>query len=94
MPTYFDLKRRFIERTKYDPDELLASEISGKRLGWDKVGRKFVHAAYEEIPTCRRANARDRVAVRGIHDASGCGSSVHGFTNQPCLVDRERQSRC
>lgn len=37
MSTYFDLKRRFVERPKYDPDELFASEVSGKRLGWDKV---------------------------------------------------------
>lgn len=37
MSAYYDLKRRFVERPKYDPDELVASEISGKRLEWAKV---------------------------------------------------------
>lgn len=37
MSAYYDLKRRFVERPKYDPDELVTSEISGKRLEWAKV---------------------------------------------------------
>jgi hypothetical protein len=37
MPAYYDLKRRFVERPKYDPDELISSEISGRRLDWAKV---------------------------------------------------------
>lgn len=37
MQTYFDLKRHFVERTKYDADELIASEVTGKRLNWGKV---------------------------------------------------------
>jgi hypothetical protein len=37
MPAYFDLKRRFVERPKYEPDELIASEISGMRLDWETV---------------------------------------------------------
>ena len=37
MLVYFDLKRRFVERLKYAPDELVAAEISGKRLEWTQV---------------------------------------------------------
>lgn len=37
MPKYFDLKRRFVERPQYDPDELLYSEISDSLLEWEKV---------------------------------------------------------
>jgi hypothetical protein len=34
---YFDLNRRFVEREEYDADELIASEVRGKRLDWSKV---------------------------------------------------------
>lgn len=37
MNTYIDLNRRFIERPKYVPDELITSEISGKRLDWANI---------------------------------------------------------
>jgi hypothetical protein len=37
MPTYFDLDRRFVKRTKYEPDELVASEVIGKRMTWPQV---------------------------------------------------------
>ncbi|WP_202424094.1 hypothetical protein [Duganella lactea] len=36
MP-YIDLNRRFVERKTYDADELIASEIRGKRLDWPAV---------------------------------------------------------
>lgn len=36
MP-YFDLNRRFVERKDYDADELIASEIRGKRLDWSAI---------------------------------------------------------
>ena len=34
---YLDLNRKFIERTEYNPDELLAAEMRGKSVGWDRV---------------------------------------------------------
>ncbi len=34
---YLNLNRRFVERENYDPDELVASEIRGKRVDWSKV---------------------------------------------------------
>ncbi|SFM95118.1 hypothetical protein [Rugamonas rubra] len=34
---YFDLNRRFVERKEYDADELIASEVRGKRFDWSKV---------------------------------------------------------
>jgi hypothetical protein len=37
MPTYFDLDRRFIQRTKYDPNELAVSGITGKRVKWPQL---------------------------------------------------------
>src|SRR5450830_1497999 len=35
--SYFNLDRRFVERESYDADELIASEVLGKRIGWSKV---------------------------------------------------------
>lgn len=35
--SYFNLDRRFVERENYDADELVASEVSGKRIDWRKV---------------------------------------------------------
>lgn len=37
MPEYLNLDRRFGLLTKYSVDELLASDILGKRLTWDRV---------------------------------------------------------
>jgi hypothetical protein len=37
MSNYIDLNRRFVERKKYDHDELITSEVTGKRLEWPKV---------------------------------------------------------
>lgn len=37
MPLYFELDRRFVQRTKYAPDELFMSEVTGKRLTWLQV---------------------------------------------------------
>lgn len=37
MPTYFDLDRRFIHRTKYEPHEITISEVTGRRLKWPQV---------------------------------------------------------
>jgi hypothetical protein len=34
---YLNLNRRFVERENYDPDELVASEVRGKRVDWSKV---------------------------------------------------------
>lgn len=35
--SHIELSRRFVERENYDPDELIAVEITGKRIGWDKL---------------------------------------------------------
>lgn len=35
--SYFNLNRRFVERESYDENELLVSEVSGKRVDWSKV---------------------------------------------------------
>jgi hypothetical protein len=35
--SYFNLDRRFVERESYNADELIASEVLGKRIGWLKV---------------------------------------------------------
>lgn len=35
--SYFNLDRRFVERESYDADELVASEVLGKRIDWSKV---------------------------------------------------------
>lgn len=35
--TYLDLNRRFVERESYDQDELIAAQLRGKLVGWDKV---------------------------------------------------------
>ena len=37
MTTYFDLDRRFIHRTKYEPFEIAASEVAGKRVKWSQL---------------------------------------------------------
>ena len=37
MPIYFDLDRRFVHRTKYEPHEIAVSEVTGKRLKWPQV---------------------------------------------------------
>ncbi|MGY2491136.1 hypothetical protein [Cupriavidus sp. CP313] len=34
---YFNLNRRFVERESYNQDELIASEVIGKRVDWPKV---------------------------------------------------------
>lgn len=34
---YVDLKRRFVERQKYEPDELVAAEVRGRQVPWAKV---------------------------------------------------------
>ncbi len=35
--TYYDLDRRFVERERYDQDELIAAQLRGKLVGWTKV---------------------------------------------------------
>lgn len=35
--TYFNLNRRYVERESYDQDELIAAQLRGKLVGWDKV---------------------------------------------------------
>ena len=35
--SYLDLNRRFVERETYDQRELVAAQIRGKLIGWDKV---------------------------------------------------------
>ncbi|MGS1011168.1 hypothetical protein [Achromobacter anxifer] len=35
--TYFNLNRRYAERKSYDQDELIAAQLQGKLVGWDKV---------------------------------------------------------
>lgn len=37
MPTYIDLDRRFVHRAKYEPHEIVVSEVTDKRLKWPKV---------------------------------------------------------
>lgn len=37
MTTYFDLDRRFVHRTKYEPNEIAVSEVTGKRVTWPQV---------------------------------------------------------
>jgi hypothetical protein len=38
MTTYFDLNRRFVALAKYDPDELIVAEVTGKRrVDWTEV---------------------------------------------------------
>jgi hypothetical protein len=37
MPAYIDLDRRFVHRAKYEPHEILVSEVADKRLKWPKV---------------------------------------------------------
>jgi hypothetical protein len=37
MPLYFNLDRRFVRRTKYEPHEIAVSEVTGKRLKWPQV---------------------------------------------------------
>ncbi|WOO33174.1 hypothetical protein [Diaphorobacter limosus] len=37
MPEYLNLDRRFGLLTKYSVEELLASDVLGKRLTWDRV---------------------------------------------------------
>ena len=34
--TYF-LNRQYVERESYDQDELIAAQLWGKLVGWDKV---------------------------------------------------------
>lgn len=34
---YFNLNRRYVERESYDQDELIAAQLRGKLVGWDKV---------------------------------------------------------
>lgn len=35
--TYFNLNRKYVERESYDQDELIAAQLRGKLVGWDKV---------------------------------------------------------
>jgi hypothetical protein len=35
--SYLNLDRRFVERKDYDQDELIAAQVRGKLVGWDKV---------------------------------------------------------
>ena len=37
MTTYFDLDRRFVHRTKYEPHEIAVSEVAGKRVKWPQL---------------------------------------------------------
>ena len=37
MPTYINLDRRFVHRAKYEPHEIVVSEVADKRLKWPKV---------------------------------------------------------
>lgn len=37
MTTYFDLERRFVHRTKYEPHEVAISEATGMRVKWPQV---------------------------------------------------------
>ena len=37
MPTYLDLDRRFVHRTKYEPHEIYISSVADKRLKWPLV---------------------------------------------------------
>ncbi len=37
MRAYFDLDRRFVHRTKYEPHEIAVSQVTGKRLKWPQV---------------------------------------------------------
>lgn len=37
MSLFIDLNRRFVERPKYEPDELIATDITGKQLDWPQV---------------------------------------------------------
>lgn len=34
---YYDLNRRFVERERYDQDELIAAQLRGKQVAWAKV---------------------------------------------------------
>lgn len=34
---YYDLNRRFVERERYDQDELIAAQLHGKQVAWAKV---------------------------------------------------------
>jgi hypothetical protein len=62
MPTYFDLKRGFVERPKYNPDELLASEVRGKLLGWDKVLDSRISLVIAPANYGKTTEMRERVA--------------------------------
>lgn len=37
MTTYFDLDRRFVHRTKYEPHEITVSDVTGKRVKWPQL---------------------------------------------------------
>lgn len=63
MTNYFDLKRRFVERPQYDPDELLASEISGKRLEWDKVLEAPISVVVAPANYGKTTEMRERAAI-------------------------------
>ena len=83
MPAYFDLDRRFVKRSKYEPHELAVSEITGPRVKWPQVlEHRFVlvvaPANYgkttemlEQVKRLRQEN-RDAVfiALRKVADRS------------------------
>lgn len=84
MPTYFDLDRRFVHRTKYEPHEIAVSEGTGKRLKWPQMlENRFVVVVapanfgkttemLEQVKRMRQANGDAVfVALRKVADRGG-----------------------
>lgn len=89
--TYFNLNRRYIERENYDQDELIAAQLRGKLVGWDKVLESsssviVAPANFGKTTEMRHQAARLRadgeiaifIALRQLADRSNLDKALEG----------------
>ena len=63
MSTYLNLKRRFVERPTYHPDEIFAADISDTRLDWDEILKARIAIVVAPANYGKTTEMRERAGI-------------------------------